>query len=141
MQWAQSGSDLLCRQTQQISLQLKPMASPATLNPLHIYPGLPHRYLHFLFFFFKDFIYLFLERGREGKREGEKHHVWLPLTCPVLGTWPSTQKEISQLKRVSQPGMCPDWESNLRPFGSQASAQSTEAHQPGWYLGFLMPAA
>ena len=23
--------------------------------------------------FFKDFIYLFLERGREGEREGEKH--------------------------------------------------------------------
>ena len=29
------------------------------------------------------------------------------------------------------PGMCPDWESNQRSFGSQASAQSTEAHQPG----------
>ena len=30
------------------------------------------------------------------------------------------------------PGMCPDWESNRRPFGSQASAQSTEPHQP-WH--------
>ena len=29
------------------------------------------------------------------------------------------------------PGMCPDWESNQRPFGSQASTQSTEPHQPG----------
>ena len=29
------------------------------------------------------------------------------------------------------PGMCPDWESNSQPFGSQASAQSTEPHQPG----------
>ena len=28
-------------------------------------------------------------------------------------------------------GMCPDWESNQRPFDSQASAQSTEPHQPG----------
>ena len=27
--------------------------------------------------------------------------------------------------------MCPDWESNLRPFGSQVGAQSTEPHQPG----------
>ena len=27
------------------------------------------------------------------------------------------------------PGMCPDWESNLRPFGLQASTQSTEPHQ------------
>ena len=28
-------------------------------------------------------------------------------------------------------GTCPDWESNRRPFGSQASVQSTEPHQPG----------
>ena len=29
------------------------------------------------------------------------------------------------------PGMCPDWELNQRPFGSQACAQPTELHQPG----------
>ena len=29
------------------------------------------------------------------------------------------------------PGMCPDWELNWRLFGSQASTQSTEPHQPG----------
>ena len=29
------------------------------------------------------------------------------------------------------PGMCPHWEWNLRPFGSQASIQSTKPHQPG----------
>ena len=29
------------------------------------------------------------------------------------------------------PGMCPDWESNQRPFGLQASTQSSEPHQPG----------
>ena len=33
------------------------------------------------------------------------------------------------------PGMCPDWESNQRLFGLQASTQSTEPHQPG--LGHL----
>ena len=32
------------------------------------------------------------------------------------------------------PGMCPDWESNQRRFGSQASTQSTEPHQPGLKL-------
>ena len=26
------------------------------------------------------------------------------------------------------PGICPDWELNQRPFGSQASTQSTEQH-------------
>ena len=29
------------------------------------------------------------------------------------------------------PGMCPDWESNWRTFGSQGGTQSTEPHQPG----------
>ena len=27
------------------------------------------------------------------------------------------------------PGMCPDWELNWQPFGSQAHTQSTELHQ------------
>ena len=35
---------------------------------------------------------------------------------------------------VPNPGMCPDWESNQQCFGSQASAQSTEPHQPGPYV-------
>ena len=41
---------------------------------------------------FTDFIYLFLERreGREKQRE-RNINVWLPLTCPLLGTWPITQ--------------------------------------------------
>ena len=30
--------------------------------------------------------------------------------------------------------MCPDWEFNQRPFGSQACAQSTEPHQLGQIL-------
>ena len=52
-------------------------------------------------FFFKDFIYLFLERGWEEEKEGEKHQYvavfHLPLTgnlahnpglCPALGINP-----------------------------------------------------
>ena len=69
--------------------------------------------------FFKDFIYLFiylfLERwGREGEREGEKHQ------CVVASLVPPTGD------LAGNPGMCPDWESNLQPFRSQASAESTE---------------
>ena len=30
------------------------------------------------------------------------------------------------------PGMCPDGELNQKPFGLQASAQSTEPDKPGW---------
>ena len=70
-------------------------------------------------FFYKDFIYLFLERGRKGEREGEKHQ------RVVASQEPRTEG------LAGDPGMCPDWESNWRPFGSQASAQSTEPHQPG----------
>ena len=38
-------------------------------------------------FFFKDFIYLFLERGERKKKEREQNIDWLPLThAPQLGT-------------------------------------------------------
>ena len=35
------------------------------------------------------------------------------------------------------PGVCPDWESNQLPFGSQAHAQSIELYQPGISLIFI----
>ena len=35
------------------------------------------------------------------------------------------------------PGMCPDWELNQRPFGLQAGTQPTEPHQPGQGCIFL----
>ena len=41
--------------------------------------------------FLKDFIYLFLERGREGEKRERNINVWLPLTCPLLENWPATQ--------------------------------------------------
>ena len=45
-----------------------------------------------VFFFFKDFIYLLSERGEGRKKErGRNINVWLPLICPQLGTWPTTQ--------------------------------------------------
>ena len=63
------------------------------------------------------FIYLFLE-GREEERE-RNINVWLPLT-------PSpTPRDLAY-----NPGVCPDWESNRRPFGSQAGTQFTETHNP-----------
>ena len=77
----------------------------------------------FLFFSFKDFIYSFLEGGEVREKERERNiNVWLPLKCPPTG----------DLAR--NPGMCPDWQSNQWPFGSQAGTQSTEPHQPGLIL-------
>ena len=46
------------------------------------------------------FIYLFLERGKEGEREGENHQ------CVVTSRVPPTAD------LALNPGMCPDWESN-----------------------------
>ena len=48
--------------------------------------------IYFFNHFFKDFIYLFLERGEGKEKERERNiSVWLPLPCPLLGTWLSTQ--------------------------------------------------
>ena len=42
--------------------------------------------------FFKDFIYVFLDRGEEWEKERERNiTVWLPLMCPLPRTWPATQ--------------------------------------------------
>ena len=62
-------------------------------------------------FFFKDFIFFILrKKGREGReKKRENINMWLPLTPPPPH----------------------NWESNGRPFGSQASAQPSKPHQPG----------
>ena len=59
----------------------------------------------------------------EGEREGEK-------PCVVVSHIPHTGD------LAHNPDMCPDWESNQWPFGSQAGAQSTEPHQPGQFVWF-----
>ena len=57
--------------------------------------------------------------GVEGEKEGEKHQ------CVVASCMSPTGDP------APNPGMCPDWEQNQRPFDLQAGAQSTEPHQPG----------
>ena len=51
--------------------------------------------------------------------------LWLTLTHPLMGICPATQ------------ACALDWELNQRPFGLQASTQSTEPHQPGLYVCIL----
>ena len=41
--------------------------------------------------FKKDFIYLLLQRGGREKERKRNITVWLPLMCPLLGTWSATQ--------------------------------------------------
>ena len=71
---------------------------------------------HYLFFFI---LFYFLQRGREGEREGEKHQCVIASFVPPTGDL------------ACNPGMCPDWELNQRPFGSHTGTQSTKPHQPG----------
>ena len=67
-------------------------------------------------FFTFLFIYFFRDRVREAERQGE---------------------ETSTCKRYTHnPGMCPDWESNLQPLISKASTQFTELYQPGLKIIF-----
>ena len=74
----------------------------------------------FSFYFLKDFIYLFLERGEGREKERRRNiNVWLPLACRDL---------------ARNPGICPDWELKRWPLVSQVGTQSTEPHQPGLFL-------
>ena len=52
------------------------------------------------------FIYLLLDRVREGERKGEKHQGVVTSHVPSTG----------DLAR--NPGMCPNWDSNQQPFDS-----------------------
>ena len=63
--------------------------------------------IYFLFlrlsflFYFKDFIYFFLERGEGKEKERERNiNVWLPLIYAPYGDL------------ACNSGLCPDWESN-----------------------------
>ena len=55
---------------------------------------------------FKRF-YLFIFREREGERKRERNiNVWLPLTHPALGTWPTTQAHSLTGNRTSNSLVC-----------------------------------
>ena len=85
-----------------------------------------YTYLRFsLPIFFKDSIYLFLEK--EERRGGGKNiNVWLPLECP-----PTRDS-------ARNPGVCPDSGLKWQSFRLQVGAQSTEPHQPGFFAYFYI---
>ena len=73
----------------------------------------------FIFLIFKkDFIYLFFGEGKGGRKRAKKHQ------CVVVSCAPPTGD------LACNPGMCPDWESNQTPFGSQWCS-TTEPFEPG----------
>ena len=68
------------------------------------------------------YLFTFRQRGGQGEREREKYQ------CVVA----SRMSPTGDL--AHNPGMCPDWELNQWPFGSQVVAQSIEWCQPGLFL-------
>ena len=72
----------------------------------------------------KNIYILFIsERGEERGKERERNiNVWLPLTCPPLGTWPATQACAPTGNRTSDPLVCG---------AANQSGVTTESHQPG----------
>ena len=69
-------------------------------------------------FFLKRFYsFIFRERGREGEREGEKQQCVGASHMTLTGDL------------AHNPGMCPDWELNQWPFGSQASSPLNHTSQ------------
>ena len=73
---------------------------------------------------FYPFIYLFLEKGEGRKKKRGRDTSMCGCLCV-----------LSARNLARNPGMCPDWEWNRQPFGSQAGTQSTELRQPG--LGWV----
>ena len=70
------------------------------------------------------FFYFYTEEKGGRRRERETS------MCGCLCTPPTGNP-------AGNPGMCPDWETEWRPFGLQASAQSTKPHQPGPIFNLL----
>ena len=73
--------------------------------------------LSWFFSVLKMLFNFFIERGRERERWGE-----ISISCLSF---------MPRRRWTCNPGMCPDWESNQRPFALQDNAQPTEPHQPG----------
>ena len=79
-------------------------------------PGLSYAFLIYIYIYiciykiyiiFFKFIYLFLERGEGKEKERQRNiNVWLPLTCPLLGTQPATQACAPTGNQTSNPLVC-----------------------------------
>ena len=77
----------------------------------------------------KDFMYLFLERGREGEERKRNINVWLPLAHPLLGTRTTTQACALTGNRTSSPR---NWTSNS--LVHRPALNSLSHTSQGWFL-------
>ena len=79
----------------------------------------------YLFLFFRRFNLFFFFRKRKGGRKRERNIDVQRIHWSVASHSPPTGE------LAGNPSMRPDWESNQRPFGSQAGTLSTEPHSQG----------
>ena len=88
----------------------------------------------FLSFLKRFYLFAFREEGREGGIEEEKHRCVRATSILCLSHAPNTPTWVL----AHNPGLCPDWESNQRPFGLQGATQPTEPRQPGGQSGSFL---
>ena len=81
-----------------------------SLQPMHI---------------FLKILFIYVKEGEGRRKRGRETSMYGCLLLTLTGDL------------ACNPGMCPDWELNQQPFGSQVSTQSTESHQPGPNEHFL----
>ena len=89
----------------------------------------------------KYFIYLFSERGEGREKERERNiSVWLPLTPPLLGTWPATQTCALTGNRTGDPSVC-RWALNPLSDTSQGPFLTLKSRYliPFSYASFICP--
>ncbi|KAF6125283.1 hypothetical protein HJG60_009802 [Phyllostomus discolor] len=77
-----------------------------------------YTYMYKYIYIFRGVFQYFVFRDRVVRERERNINVWLSCAPP--------NGDLAH-----NPGVCPDWELNWQPFGSQASTQSTEPHQPG----------
>ena len=78
--------------------------------------------------FFLKILFIYFQREGKGVRKRRRE------TSVCEGLSIASHKSLNRGPGPN-PGMCPHWESNQRPFSSQAGTQFTEPHQPGLELG------
>ena len=77
-------------------------------DPIILIPYFPNCFFIMRrYYCFKDFMYLFLERGVGKEKEKERNiNVWLLLVCLQLGIWPSTRAYALTGNRTGDPLVC-----------------------------------
>ena len=107
--------------------QINPWCFPTLYSDshLHVHPSIPAiQFGYFNSWLLKIFIYLFLEKGREGEREGERHQCVVAFRTSRTGDL------------VRDPGICSRLGIEPATLWFSARTQSTELHQPGPKLFF-----